>query len=203
MNKHSYLTPDRKVKHGKSDCISIEEVNSCRICPNYTDRIHAVGEGDINANTMIVVDRFTDEEIYSGSVLGDGKYKHCMNILLDAVGLGREDVWITSAVKCSAISRSVGLFAWTEVCSFNWLFSEIRLINPSRLIVFGRDIEDVIWQYVFRGYTGYAKEAKRKPYMKKSPKNMPIIFMEKLGDITGSADFEKTIQNFKNEYSKT
>jgi hypothetical protein len=56
---------------------------------------------------------------------------------------------------------------------------------------------------VFRGYTGYAKEAKRKPYMKKSPKNMPIIFMEKLGDIAGSADFEKTIQNFKNEYSRT
>ena len=89
--------------------VLVKEAHSCRICPNLADKTAVLSElnGSLTPKVFFIgeapgrvgADR-TRRPFY-----GD-KSGHNLQTLLDSIGLGRDDIFITSAVMCSPRSAT-------------------------------------------------------------------------------------------------
>jgi len=120
-----------------------EAAKSCKACPLAGHATQTVfGEGNLNANLMIVGEQPGDEEDKSGKIFA-GPAGHILSQALEHAGIDRESVYITNAVKH---------FKWIpqekerihkkangremQACK-PWLEAEIARVQPKAILALG------------------------------------------------------------------
>jgi DNA polymerase len=125
------LPKDRRLE------ILADQVRVCVKCPLHASRILAVpGEGRPFAPVMLIGEAPGREEDKCGRpfVGASGQF---LNEVLDGTGIDRADLFITNIVKCRPPNNRTPKRAEVETCTDNYLFEQIRLINPRLIILLG------------------------------------------------------------------
>jgi uracil-DNA glycosylase family 4 len=113
-------------------------IRRCRRCPLYRNRTHAVpGEGPASARIIFIGEAPGREEDLQGLpfVGRSGKF---LNSLLESIGLSRQQVYITSSVKCQPLENRTPHIDELMICKLNWLDIQISLINPQIVVLLGK-----------------------------------------------------------------
>lgn len=113
-------------------------VRRCRKCPLCKSRENAVpGEGPVNAKIFFLGEAPGKEEDLCGRpfIGRSGKFFEDM---LTSIGLLREDVFITSSVKCRPPKNRTPHKNELEICKKNWLNEQIFLLNPAIIVLLGK-----------------------------------------------------------------
>lgn len=106
-----------------------ERVRSCQLCRLCTERHGALaGDGCVNARVMIVTERPGYHEDRAGEAFV-GAAGELLDSLLADVSLTRDDVWITSIVKCRTPRNRTPFPDEIETCE-GYLFHEMALVRP-------------------------------------------------------------------------
>lgn len=116
--------------YGWSDLIeTLSDKESCSSCSQVTP---ILGEGDINADWMFVFDSPSLRDIEQQTLL-TGRVGQLFDAILLALGLSRENVYLSSIFKCPP---AADITAGTAQCD-GLLQHQIRLVNPRVVIAFG------------------------------------------------------------------
>ena len=112
-------------------------VAACRLCGLHSTRTRTVfGVGHRNASLMIVGEAPGQNEDLQGEPFV-GRAGQLLNAMLAAIGLGRDDVFITNVLKCRPPSNRDPSVAESEQCRV-YLNRQIQLIGPRLLLAVGR-----------------------------------------------------------------
>ena len=115
-----------------------KQIKVCTKCELHRSRTNAVpGEGPTHAEIMFIGEGPGAREDQQGRpfVGASGKF---LDQLLGQAGVTRADVWITNVVKCRPPGSRDPLPDEIEICSGNYLQQQIRIVNPSIIVTFGR-----------------------------------------------------------------
>ena len=114
-----------------------EEVRICKACKLSENRKNAVpGEGPANAEVMFIGEGPGFHENEQGKPFV-GQAGHLLDLLLDAAGLKREEVYITNVVKCRPPENRDPEPEELSLCR-NYLDRQIEAINPRVIVTLGR-----------------------------------------------------------------
>jgi uracil-DNA glycosylase len=115
-----------------------EEVKVCTKCALKKGRHNAVpGEGNPSTEILFIGEGPGSNEDKQGRpFVGDaGKV---LEDMLAAIGLKREDIFITNVVKCRPPNNRDPLDEEVGVCTSSYLFDQIKLIKPKLIVTLGR-----------------------------------------------------------------
>lgn len=123
-----------------SDLSSLIEVEAhasgCTLCRLCRDRTQVVtGSGPTNADVLVVTEAPGYHEDRAGEHLV-GRTGERFDRVLALAGLRREQVFITSVVKCRPQSGRTPFPDEVEACE-GWLFREISLVSPRVIVTLG------------------------------------------------------------------
>ena len=110
----------------------------CRRCPLYRSRKHAVpGEGPAWASVCFVGEApGKDEDEQGRPFIGrSGKF---LDKLFDKIDLSRNNIFITSSVKCRPPNNRTPRTKEFEICKNSWLDKQISLIDPRIVVLLGK-----------------------------------------------------------------
>jgi DNA polymerase len=110
----------------------------CTKCELHRSRKNAVpGEGPAHAEIMFIGEGPGAREDEQGRpfVGASGKF---LDQLLEQAGVTRADVWITNVVKCRPPGNRDPLPNEVETCASNYLQHQIKIVNPSIIVMLGR-----------------------------------------------------------------
>ena len=113
-------------------------IRNCRKCRLSLSRKHAVpGEGPVPAKIMFVGEAPGKEEDLQGLpfVGRSGKF---LNLILELVKLPRNELFITSSVKCRPPENRTPRDDELKICKANWLDRQISLVNPGIIVLLGK-----------------------------------------------------------------
>ena len=121
--------------------MTIEELKKqcedCTRCPLHETRNHVVfGAGDPHARILFVGEAPGKNEDLQGLPFV-GRAGDLLNSYLDAVGIRREEVYISNIVKCRPPENRDPLPAEQDAC-IDWLRQLYRLIDPKIVVCLGR-----------------------------------------------------------------
>jgi len=114
-----------------------EQIRVCELCPLHETRTHAVpGDGPPSAKVMIIGEGPGREEDQSGHpfVGAAGRF---LNEVMEGTGVQREDFFITNTVKCRPPKNRTPRKGEVDVCTSNYLFEQIELVNPKLIMLLG------------------------------------------------------------------
>lgn len=115
----------------------VQEINACQRCTLAQKRTHAVpGEGSITADIMFIGEAPGYYEDQQGRPFV-GRAGQVLNDLLAAIGLKREDVYITNMLKCRPPENRDPLQDEITACG-GYLDRQIKLIAPKVIVTLGR-----------------------------------------------------------------
>jgi uracil-DNA glycosylase family 4 len=115
-----------------------EGIRRCRKCPLHRNRTHAVpGEGPIWASVLFVGEAPGKDEDKQGRPFA-GRSGKFFDQLLDSVDLARNNVNITSSLKCRPPNNRIPLAKELEICKNTWLNQQISLVNPKIVVLLGK-----------------------------------------------------------------
>jgi len=126
MNKEALLTQIEK------------KIQKCTLCPLSIGRTHAVpGIGNVDAEIVFIGEGPGAKEDASGEpfVGAAGKF---LAEMLGEIKLKREDVFITNVVKCRPPDNRDPLPDEVSVCTTNFLWKQLEIIEPKIIITLGR-----------------------------------------------------------------
>jgi DNA polymerase len=113
------------------------ETAACQDCDLHYSRKHTVpGEGPADAEIMFIGEGPGFHENEQGRPFV-GAAGHFLEELLQAVGLGREQVYITNVVKCRPPSNRDPMADELSACD-GFLQRQIQAINPKVIVTLGR-----------------------------------------------------------------
>jgi uracil-DNA glycosylase family 4 len=113
------------------------EITHCTRCDLYLSRTHAVpGEGSPRARVFLIGEGPGREEDRQALPFV-GRAGTVLNGLLDLVGLTREEVYITSVVKCRPPGNRAPTREESRICR-QYLERQIALIDPEVMVPMGR-----------------------------------------------------------------
>ncbi len=110
----------------------------CTLCRLHETRKNAVpGEGPSDAKVMFIGEGPGRNEDINGRPFcgSSGKF---LDELLKIAGLRREEVYITSVVKCRPPKNRLPRDDEIETCSSNYLGRQIAMIKPELVVTLGR-----------------------------------------------------------------
>lgn len=113
-------------------------IRSCELCRLSQSRTNAVpGEGRPDADIMFIGEGpgFHEDQQGRPFVGAAGKF---LEELLRAIGLGREDVYITNLVKCRPPGNRDPQHDELSPCTSTYLERQIELIDPKVIVTLGR-----------------------------------------------------------------
>jgi uracil-DNA glycosylase len=120
-----------------------DEVDACRRCSIGSTRTKVVcGVGDPNAKLVIVGEGPGENEDLKGEPFV-GRAGELLNRMLAAIGLRREDVFITNTIKCRASIEQNGRLAnrapmQQEIANCReYLDRELALVSPKLILALG------------------------------------------------------------------
>ena len=121
-----------------------KQAMECHLCELSKSRQKVVfGEGDLNAELMIVGDVPSNSDDSTGKVFtgrtGDSLTKMLENVL----ELKRSDVYITNLLKCRTLDSDSPSSVDAHTCH-PYLLKEIELVKPKLIIAFG----DIVCRYL-------------------------------------------------------
>jgi uracil-DNA glycosylase family 4 len=115
-----------------------EEIRVCVRCPLHQSRTHAVpGEGPVGAEVFFIGEAPGDKEDRLGQPFV-GPSGMLLNRLLETAGLSRQEVYITSCVKCRPPNNRTPHAGELNTCQAAWLNRQIDLVNPQIIVLLGR-----------------------------------------------------------------
>lgn len=121
-----------------------EQIRRCTACPLWKTRTLAVpGEGAKNAKILFIGEAPGAEEDHQGVPFA-GKSGKFLNELFNEIGLKREDVFITSIVKCRPPQNRMPLAKEIKMCNELWISKQIEILNPKLIILLGKVSADAI-----------------------------------------------------------
>jgi len=107
-----------------------QELNDCRLCPLHENRRQVVtGSGSGASGLLIIEEQPGESEESSGNPL-TGEAGELFDKMLQAIGLKRDEVYLTSLVKCRPAGDREPTEAEIHTCQ-NYLFRQIAAINPA------------------------------------------------------------------------
>jgi uracil-DNA glycosylase family 4 len=114
-----------------------KEIGDCTRCPLAYAGRHTIvfGDGDANARLMFVGEGPGADEDASG-VPFVGKAGQLLNNMIQAMGLKREEVYITNIVKCRPPNNRVPEPAEAETCD-QFLLQQVDVIQPQVIVALG------------------------------------------------------------------
>ncbi len=114
-----------------------EQIRTCVKCPLCESRTIAVpGDGSALAQFMIIGEAPGRDEDKTGHpfVGAAGKY---LDQVLEGTGLQRSDFFIMNIVKCRPPNNRTPKAGEVNVCTSNYLFEQIELLNPKLVLLLG------------------------------------------------------------------
>ena len=118
-----------------------EKIKLCRLCRLCEGATNAVpGEGSYEADIMFIGEApGKDEDLQGRPFVGRaGQY---LNMMIESIGLKREDVFITNVVKHRPPGNRDPLPDEVEAC-FPYLVEQVRIIKPKLICTLGRHAMD-------------------------------------------------------------
>jgi len=104
-------------------------VRDCQRCPLHRSRTNLVfGEGNPEADLMFIGEAPGETEDQTGRPFV-GKAGQLLTQILAAVGIQREEVYITNVVKCRPPGNRVPTKTEMDAC-WDWLAAQIALDQP-------------------------------------------------------------------------
>jgi DNA polymerase len=115
-----------------------EGIRVCVRCPLHASRTHAVpGEGPVGAAVFFLGEAPGAKEDRLGRPFV-GPSGLLLNRLLETAGLSREEVYITSCVKCRPPQNRTPRTQELNICQATWLNRQIELVNPGIVVLLGK-----------------------------------------------------------------
>jgi DNA polymerase len=115
-----------------------EGIRRCVKCPLHENRTHAVpGEGPVPASVFLLGEAPGGKEDRQGRPFV-GPSGRLLERLLELAGLTREQVYITSCVKCRPPNNRTPRSAELNTCQESWLNYQLDLVNPAVVVLLGR-----------------------------------------------------------------
>lgn len=114
------------------------EIKVCQKCPLAKGRTHAVpGAGPTNADIMFIGEGPGYNEDKKGLPFV-GQSGHLLEEFLAMIKLTRDDVFIGNVVKCRPPGNRDPEPLEMDVCTKNYLFKQIEMIDPKVIVTLGR-----------------------------------------------------------------
>ena len=111
-------------------------IRQCKECPLGMSRIKAVpGEGPANARIVLIGEAPGAQEDETGRPFV-GRSGQLLTRLLEDAGISREEVYITSILKCRPPNNRTPKKSEVEVCR-PYLEQQIALIDPKVVVLLG------------------------------------------------------------------
>jgi uracil-DNA glycosylase len=115
-----------------------EGIRVCVRCPLHQSRTHAVpGEGPVPGEVFFVGEAPGAKEDQLGRPFV-GPSGRLLNSLLESAGLRRQDVYITSCVKCRPPGNRTPHTKELDICQTTWLNEQIELVDPHVVVLLGK-----------------------------------------------------------------
>ena len=134
MKNEHILLPVRKDEYLN---ILAEKIRNCKKCSLSITRNNSVlGAGDLNARLMFIGEAPGAEEDLKG-IPFIGKSGQLLSRIISAMGLKREEVYITNILKCRPPNNRDPLPYEVENC-LPYLFMQIDIVNPEIIVLLGR-----------------------------------------------------------------
>lgn len=106
-----------------------QELSECNLCPLHGSRRKVVSSfGSGASRLMVIEDQPGELEESSGNPLA-GEAGELFDKMLQAIGLKREQIYLTSLVKCRPAADREPTNAEIHTCQ-NYLFRQIAAVNP-------------------------------------------------------------------------
>lgn len=113
-----------------------QQVAACTLCPLSQGRTRTVfGEGDAATDLMFIGEGPGYDEDQQGRPFV-GKAGQLLDKIINAIGLDREDVYITNIVKCRPPRNRDPLPEEVSAC-WPYISEQIRMINPKVIVTLG------------------------------------------------------------------
>jgi DNA polymerase len=115
-----------------------KRIKVCTRCELHRSRKEAVpGEGPTHAEIMFIGEAPGAREDEQGRpfVGASGRF---LDQLLEQAGLTRAEVWITNVVKCRPPGNRDPWPDEIDICTRNYLYHQIEIVNPSIIVTLGR-----------------------------------------------------------------
>lgn len=115
-----------------------ESIRACTRCPLSQTRTHAVpGEGPMSPRIMLIGEAPGRNEDEQGKPFCGAAGKK-LEMLLAHAGMTREQVFITSVVKCRPPENRVPTEGEASTCKSHFLFPQIQLLKPHVIGLMGK-----------------------------------------------------------------
>jgi DNA polymerase len=123
--------------------VLVNEILICKKCRLYQNRNRAVpGEGNINTKIIFIGEAPGSKEDESGRPFV-GPAGKLLTILIESIGLKREDVYITNVIKCRPPGNRDPMDDEIVTC-LPYLRRQLILIRPKIIVTLGRFAARVI-----------------------------------------------------------
>jgi DNA polymerase len=167
-----------------------EEVRRCTACPLWKGRTLAVpGEGNFRAKIMFIGEAPGAEEDRQGRPFV-GRAGKLLDQMLKVAGLSREEVFITSCVKCRPPGNRNPRAGELKACK-KWLDKQIDIIKPALIVVLGRvAMKNLLGEVKIKENNGKVVERKGQKYFVTYHPAAGIRFPRKIGGLL-EKDFKK------------
>ena len=115
---------------------SKKELQNCKLCELYKTRLNAlVGEGDINANIMLIAQAPGELEDKANKMF-IGPSGKMLDKLLQHAQISRDEIYMTNLIKCNLPQNRRPKQREIKTCS-KYLDMEIAETNPKILVPLG------------------------------------------------------------------
>jgi uracil-DNA glycosylase family 4 len=136
--------------HLSDDIINIQELytsmvdtdqhDKCTLCPIHKECTAPVpGVGNVDAKILFIGRNPGEKEDYFGTpFVGPGG--RLLNKFMERAGITANNVFITNLVKCYTRNNRVPEPEEISICTINWLFAELKYLNPKLIVLFGSEV---------------------------------------------------------------
>ncbi len=143
-----------------------EEAKKCKKCPLYKSRKNVVfGYGNVNSRVIFIGEAPGKNEDEKG-IPFCGKAGKILDELLNAIFLKREEVYITSVLKCRPPKNRVPKEEEIENCGI-YLEKQIEIIDPEIICCLGK----ISLNFIFKKFSIFEKPILNKLHGKVIKKN--------------------------------
>jgi len=122
-----------------------EKIKNCHFCNLSENNLNPIiGDGNLNAKIFIVVGIPSNNDSKAGKPLTD-EAGILFDKMLAAIGLTRNDVYITNVLKCATVPGDNEISKKIAACS-NFVYQQIKIVNPNIILCMGEEAIHTILQ---------------------------------------------------------
>lgn len=120
-----------------SRALDVDKVKQCTACITL-GADHVPASGNPTADIMLIGQSPGVREVEEGLPFV-GPSGELLDFMLDEAGFTRDQVYITNALKCHPPGNRSGNPEELELCFGLWLRKELKFVNPSIVVLIGKD----------------------------------------------------------------